>query len=61
MKILVTFASKHGSTYEIAEAIGSELATPGQEGFRGPTPTHQITMPAQQGLGLNQESAPSGT
>ena len=29
MKILVTVASKHGSTYEIAKAIGSELATGG--------------------------------
>ena len=29
MKILVTVASKHGSTYEIAEAIGSELASRG--------------------------------
>ncbi len=31
MKILITVASKHGSTYEIAEAIGSELATRGLE------------------------------
>ncbi len=31
MKILVTVASKHGSTYEIGEAIGSELATRGLE------------------------------
>ncbi len=29
MKVLVTVASKHGSTYEIAKAIGSELATRG--------------------------------
>ena len=29
MKILVTVASKHGSTYDIAKAIGSELATCG--------------------------------
>jgi len=29
MKILITVASKHGSTYGIAEAIGSELATRG--------------------------------
>jgi menaquinone-dependent protoporphyrinogen oxidase len=31
MKVLVTVASKHGSTYGIAEAIGSELATRGLE------------------------------
>jgi menaquinone-dependent protoporphyrinogen oxidase len=31
MKVLVTVASKHGSTFEIAEAIGSELATRGLE------------------------------
>jgi menaquinone-dependent protoporphyrinogen oxidase len=29
MKILVAVASRHGSTYEIAKAIGSELATHG--------------------------------
>ena len=29
MKVLVTVASKHGSTYEIAKAIGFELATRG--------------------------------
>ena len=31
MKVLVTFASKHGSTYEIAKVIGSELATRGMD------------------------------
>src|ERR1039458_1064385 len=31
MKVLVTVASKHGSTYGIAEVIGSELATSGLE------------------------------
>jgi menaquinone-dependent protoporphyrinogen oxidase len=31
MKILVTVASKHGSTYGMAEAIGSELASCGLE------------------------------
>ena len=31
MKVLVTVACKHGSTYEIAEAIGSELATRGMD------------------------------
>jgi menaquinone-dependent protoporphyrinogen oxidase len=29
MKVLVTVASKHGSTYEIAKEIGSELASRG--------------------------------
>ncbi|HVA09426.1 MAG TPA: flavodoxin domain-containing protein [Acidimicrobiales bacterium] len=31
MKVLVTVASRHGSTDEIAKAIGSELATRGME------------------------------
>ncbi|MDT4901592.1 MAG: menaquinone-dependent protoporphyrinogen oxidase [Pseudonocardiales bacterium] len=31
MKVLITVASKHGSTFGIAEAIGSELATCGLE------------------------------
>lgn len=31
MKVLVTVASKHGSTDEIARAIGSELATRGMD------------------------------
>jgi menaquinone-dependent protoporphyrinogen oxidase len=31
MKVLVTDASKHGSTDEIAKAIGSELATAGMD------------------------------
>ncbi len=31
MKVLVTVASKHGSTYEIAKAIGSELAIRGMD------------------------------